>query len=148
MLNNNTSIPALLAALLILGTAIVGAQGQQAPPQPQPAPATQPQPAMMDKCKAMMAEREKMMAELTAADQRLDGLVAKMNAASGQEKTDATAAVVTEMVAQRKSMRERMMNMQQRMMAHMGEHMQAGKESMATCPIMKGMMNDMGGMKH
>jgi len=31
----------------------------------------------------MMADHEKMMTEMKAADQRLDDLVAKMNAASG-----------------------------------------------------------------
>jgi len=30
-----------------------------------------------------------------------------------------------------------MMKMQQDMMSHMMEHMQAGKKSMANCPIMK-----------
>ena len=52
-------------------------------------------------------------------------LAAKMTAASGQAKVDATAAVVSEIVAQRKAMRE------------------GGPQSMATCPMMK-----MGGMKH
>jgi hypothetical protein len=84
-----------------------------------------------------------MMAEVKAADQRLDGLVAKMTGATGQDKVDATAAVVSEIVAQRKTMHEGMMKMQQGMMSHMLAHMQAGKDSMAMCPMMK-----MGGMKH
>ena len=92
----------------------------------------------------MMADHDKMMAEMKTADQRLDDLVAKMNAASGMEKADATAAVVSEMVTQRKAMRDGMMKMQQEMMGHMMEHMQAGKDSMAMCPMMK----QMGGMKH
>jgi hypothetical protein len=37
-----------------------------------------------------------------------------------------------------------MMKMQQDMMGHMMEHMQAGKDSMASCPMMK----KMGDMKH
>jgi hypothetical protein len=98
---------------------------------------------MSAKCKAMMAEHEKMMADMKAADQRLDELVVKMTAASGQAKVDATAAVVTEMVTQRKTMREGMMRMHQGMVGHMMEHMQAGAQSMAMCPMMK-----MGGMKH
>ena len=36
-----------------------------------------------------------------------------------------------------------MMKMQEGMMSHMMEHMQAGKESMASCPMMK----PMGSMK-
>ena len=99
---------------------------------------------MTARCQAMMADQEKMTAEMKAADQRLDDLVAKMNAAAGTEKADATAAVVNEMVAQRRAMRDGMMKMQHGMMGHMMEHMQAGKDSMAQCPMMK----QMGGMKH
>lgn len=99
---------------------------------------------MAAKCQAMMAEREQMMTGMKAADQRLDDLVAKMNAASGMEKTDAAAAVVNEMVAQRRAMRDGMAKMQHGMMGHTMEHMQAGKDSMAMCPMMK----QMGEMKH
>ena len=99
---------------------------------------------MAAKCKAMMADQEKMMTEMKGADQRLDDLVGKMNAASGSEKADAIAAVVNELVNQRRTMRDGMMKMQHGMMAHMMDHMQAGKDSMAMCPMMK----QMGGMKH
>ena len=99
---------------------------------------------MAARCQAMMAGQEKMMAETKAADARLDALVVKMNAASGMEKADATAAVVNEMVIQRRTMRDGMMKMQHGMMGHMMEHMQAGKDSMAVCPMMK----QMGGVKH
>jgi hypothetical protein len=66
-----------------------------------------------------------------------------MNQASGQAKVDATAATVTEIVAQRKMMRDRMTHMHHQMMGHMGDHMQAGAQSIAMCPMMK-----MGGMQH
>jgi hypothetical protein len=92
---------------------------------------------MAAKCQAMMADHEKMMTQMKAADQRLDDLVGKMNAASGMQKADATAAVVNEMVIQRRTMKDGMMKDQQQMMAHMMEHMQAGKDSMAMCPMMK-----------
>ena len=98
-----------------------------------------PTPAMEAKCQAMMAEHEKMMADMKAADHRLDDLVATMNAASGTEKMAATATAVTEKVTQDRTMRDGMMKMQQDMMGHMMEHMQAGKESMASCPMMKQM---------
>ncbi|HET9867167.1 MAG TPA: hypothetical protein VFQ06_07745 [Nitrospira sp.] len=103
-----------------------------------------PSSGMEAKCQAMMAEKEKMMADMKAADQRLDALVATMNAASGMDKTAATAAVVSEMVTQRRTMRDGMMKMQEDMMGHMMEHMQAGTASMASCPMMK----QMGGVKH
>ena len=99
---------------------------------------------MAARCQAMMAGQEKMMAETKAADARLDDLVVKMNAASGMEKASATAAVVSELVLQRRTMRDGMMKMQHGMMGHMMEHAQAGKDSMAMCPMMK----QMGGVKH
>jgi hypothetical protein len=108
-----------------------------------PAAKAKPADAMDAKCQAMMAEKDKMMADMKAADQRLDGLVATMNTASGPEKPAATAAVVTEMVTQDRAMRDGMMKMHEDMMGHMMEHMQAGKDSMAGCPMMK----QMGSMK-
>jgi hypothetical protein len=99
---------------------------------------------MAAKCQAMMADHEKMMAEMKDADQRLDELVGKMNAASGMEKANTKAAVVNEMVTQRRTMKDGMMKDQYGMMDHMMEHLQADKDSMAMCPMMK----QMGGMKH
>lgn len=130
-----------LGSMLVLALG-ANAQTQEPQPQSQQTPA-KPPADMSAKCKAMMAEHEKTMAEMKAADQRLDGLVTKMNAASGQGKVDAIAATVTEIVAQRRTMRDRMTGMHEGMMSHMMEHMQAGPQSMAMCPMMK-----MGGMKH
>ena len=96
------------------------------------------------KCQAMMAEHERMMTDMKAADQRLDDLAAKMNAASGTEKAAAVASVVTEMLAQRRTMRDAMMKGQHGMMGHMMEHTQVGKGSTAMCPMMK----HTGDMKH
>ena len=104
-----------------------------------PAAAVKPAPEMAAKCQAMMAEHEKMMADMKAADQRLDALVTTMNTTSGAEKTAATATVVTEIVTQDRTRRDGMMKMQHDMMSHMMEHMQAGKASMASCPMMKQM---------
>lgn len=131
----------LLGSLLVLGFA-AHAQTPQPEHQHQQTPAN-PSADMAAKCKAMMAEHEKMMAEMKAADQKLDELVSRMNSASGQAKVDATAAAVSEFVAQRKTMRDRMMQMHPGMMSHMMEHMQAGPQSTAMCPMMK-----MGAMKH
>ena len=129
----------ILGSLLVLGFA-AHAQTPQMEHQQTP---TKPSADLAAKCEAMMAEHEKILAEMKAADQRLDELVSTMNSASGQAKVDATAAAVTEIVAQRKTMRDRMMQMRQGMMSHMMEHMQAGPQSMAMCPMMK-----MGAMKH
>jgi len=142
-----TPIAAGWAAVMILTMPALAGQMPQSPKTGATAkakPQTGAASDMAAKCQAMMAEAEKLRTEIKAADERLDGLVAKMNAASGTEKADATAAVVNEMVTQRRALRDGMMKMQHGMMGHMMEHMQAGKESMAACPMMK----HMGGMKH
>lgn len=83
-------------------------------------------------------QRQDMQKMMKEADARLDQLVTKMNSASGNAKVDATAAVVQELVTQRRQMRERMASMQQNMMAHMGEHMaHGGGTQMAQCPMMQ-----------
>ena len=136
---------AMVAGCAVVLMSAVPGLAAQTPPEHQRAATDQVKPAsgMEAKCQAMMAEREQMMTAMKAADQRLDDLVAKMNTAAGMEKMAATADVVTEMVSQRRTMREGMMKMQEGMMSHMMEHMQAGTGSMAMCPMMK----QTGGMK-
>ena len=129
---------------VVVMSAVPGLAAQTHEPQHAAADKAKPALGMAAKDHAMMAEREKMMAAMKAADQRLDSLVATMNTASGLAQTAATASVVTEMVTQSRSMREGMMKMQQGMMGHMMEHMKEGKDSMAMCPMMK----PMGDMKH
>ena len=120
--------------------------------QNQPKAGTQPNAAqsgmmtgkMADQCKQMMAMHNRMMADRKAMDEALDRKVAAMNSATGSAKVDAMAAVINEMVAQRKQMMSKMSGMQEQMMAHMAEHMaQSGnaamRQSMAQCPMMKGM---------
>jgi hypothetical protein len=141
----------VIGCAVVVMSAVPSLAGSMPQGTPQAVPAkAKPQSGMagmagMDaKCQAMMADHEKMMTEMKDADARLDSLVVKMNAAAGLEKANATAAVVNEMVTQRRTMRDGMMKMQNGMMTHMMEHMQAGKDSMAMCPMMK----PMGGMKH
>jgi len=136
---------AMVAGCAVVLMSAVPGLAAQTPQEHQHAATDQVKPAsgMEAKCQAMMAEREKMMTAMKAADQRLDDLVAKMNTAAGMEKMAATANVVTEMVTQRRTMRDGIMKMQEGMMSHMMEHMQAGTGSMAMCPMMK----QTGGMK-
>ena len=131
-----TGMTRLMAGSVLVLALAVGAQGQEPQHQHPQAPAQAPAD-MAAKCKAMMADHQKMMADMKAADQKLDGLVTAMNAASGPAKVDAVAAAVTEIVAQRKAMHGGMMGMHQKMAGHMMEHMQAGPNSMAMCPMMK-----------
>jgi hypothetical protein len=93
----------------------------------------------MQRCQAMMEQKEKMMADIKAQDAELTAQVAKMNGAPENRKLDLMAAVVTHLVEQRTAMNVRMEKMQEGMMNHMMQHMQMGKESMSQCPMMKGM---------
>ena len=75
----------------------------------------------------MQANMKAMQADMKAMDDELDALVVKMNQASGSEKTDAMAAVITKMAQQRKMTNQKMAAMQESMM--------------------HGIMGNMGGMK-
>ena len=90
-------------------------------------------------CQEMMAKKEKMMADMKAQDAELTEHVAKMNRATGAEKTTIMAAVVTHMVELRISTDAQKAKMEAAMMAHMMEHMSMGAASMSGCPMMKGM---------
>jgi len=125
--------------VVAVGLMTVSTLGAQTPPMPQHQMTDQmkmPSADMAAKCKAMMAEHDKMTADIKAADQKLDGLVTKMNNAPVSTRAEATATVVTEIVAQRQAMHAGMMKMHQGMMTHMMEHMAEGKDSMAMCPMM------------
>jgi hypothetical protein len=51
---------------------------------------------------------QSMMASMQAADKKLDDLVAQLNAARGDDRLDKVIAVVKELVAERKTMRDMM----------------------------------------
>lgn len=98
--------------------------------------------SMMPDCAAMMQQREAMQKHMAEMDAKLKTMVGDMNKAKGSVKVDKTAAVVTELVAQRAMMQKQMMEMHPKMMDHMREHMQSGMmkgmgEAMAGCPMMK-----------
>jgi hypothetical protein len=106
-----TTIAALLT--LAVGSTPLGLEAAQATPQnPAQQAAPQPQSGMAE----MTKMHEQMMAEMKAGDAKLDALVNEMNAASGDAKVNATAAVVTELVRQQKSMHAHMGQMHQQMM--------------------------------
>jgi len=63
----------------------------------------------------MTKMHDAMMAEMKAADARLDALVNDMNKATGEDRIAALTAVVNEMVRQHKGMHARMGEMQQMM---------------------------------
>ncbi len=96
-----------------------------------------PTEAQSDQMKQM---HEKMMAEMQAMDQKLDGLIAQMNAAQGQAKVDAIAAVINEMNNDRKQVMQQMTSM----MAHRGMMAGAGNHPGMTMGTSGAMMTGMG----
>jgi hypothetical protein len=82
---------------------------------------------------AMMAQHRAWMGEEKALDAKLDKLVQAMDEAHGTQKVDAVAAVVRELVTQRKALGQHMLAMQPMMMQH---------AQMGTMPHM-GMMEGM-----
>ncbi len=68
----------------------------------------------------MMKMHEQMMAQMKEGDVKLDALVKEMNAASGDAKVNAVAAVVAELVRQHKAMHEHMGHMHQHMTSERG----------------------------
>ena len=72
----------------------------------------QTQPNMQD----MTKMHEQMMAEMKAGDAKLDALAKEMNAATGEARVNAVAAVVDELVRQHRAMHGHMGQMHQHMM--------------------------------
>jgi ABC-type microcin C transport system permease subunit YejB len=109
-------IPILLAVYAISSSVVKMSAGPQ---QNQPSTSSaqhehdQPSPAGMAD---MMKMHEQMMAEMKAADAKLDQLLSRMNAATGNAKTSALADVVNELARQQKTMHERMGTMHDHMM--------------------------------
>jgi Skp family chaperone for outer membrane proteins len=151
-------VPGIFAAAAFVVAVSVGAQ---TPSSPSPSTATKSPQAgpmtghhkdsaatarhetdMKTECQAMMAKKQEMQDKLQAMDATLDKLVAEMNAAKGSKEVDALekpmAAVLNELVVQRKALRSTMMEMQPAMMAHMIHHMHMhGTKGAMECPMMK-----------
>jgi hypothetical protein len=97
---------------------------------------------MKAECEAMMAKKQELQDKIQGMDADMDKLVAQMNAAQGSKDVDALekpmAAVINELVAQRKAFRSLMMDMQPAMMDHMMHHMNSqGTKGAMECPMMK-----------
>lgn len=151
-------VPGILAAAALFLCVGAGAQTTSTSPPPPSAPSPEANPmaghhkhhasgakhdaGMKAQCDAMMAKRQEMQGKLDSMDASLDALVAKMNAAQGSKDVDSLekpmAAVLNELVAQRKATRTMMMEMQHEMMGHMMHHMKAhGSKGAMECPMMK-----------
>ena len=104
---------------------------------------------MMQGCQAMMDQKQKMAEKMKAQDAELNRELAEMNSAADDKKMGLMAAVITHMGEERIAMNAQMATMHDKMMQHMMQHTQMGKECMTQCPMMKGMggMKGMSGMK-
>jgi predicted RNase H-like nuclease (RuvC/YqgF family) len=94
------------------------------------------QSGMTKSCQEMMQEHQQMMSEVQQQDKDLQAKVSAMNSASGDKKIQAMADVINTLATQRQERSTRMQQMQADMMTHMAEHMRAGGQSMANCPMM------------
>ena len=94
---------------------------------------------MMAGCGEMMAHKKEMATAQRAQDTVLSTRVVAMNAAPAGQKAELMAAIVTSLVEQRAAQNVQAGKMQEKMMAHMMDHMAMGQDSMKSCPMMKGM---------
>lgn len=108
-----------ILAIAFSGGVVAATAGWPAQQPSPPVAPTTPQAQNMMMGQRMMEMRQQMMAEQQASLARLQQLMDTMNAAKGDAKVEAIAAVVTELVQQHKSAQERMM-MPMMMMPMMG----------------------------
>lgn len=99
---------------------------------------------MMDHCREMKDQKQRMQADIQAQNAELRQQVATMNNAAADQKVPLIAALLSTMVEQRIAMDARGAKMERDMMQHMMQHAEMGKDSVSGCPMMKGMA-DMGG---
>ena len=112
------------AVTVVLAQAPAGGGHHESPGAPAAGPAT------------LAPDQQRMMTMMAADDEKLAGLITAMNAAKGDQKVAAIAAVVNELAAQRTRMQTHM-RMQAGMMDRMMSHM-------ATMHGPDGMMNKKG----
>ncbi|NOZ93862.1 MAG: hypothetical protein GXP47_03845 [Acidobacteria bacterium] len=145
--NHNRHILTALALGLLLGAPLAIAQTSENTPSKgmqqmghemmheQKAQGQKMEGDMPAKCKAMMEKKKEMMAKCKMMDAKLDELAAAMNTATGQQKIDAMAALLNELVQQRKNMHTMMMQMQKGMMSGMMGGM--SKDAKSKCTMMQ-----------
>jgi hypothetical protein len=126
--------PAMVGAFAV--AVVLAAMGGSAAGQDEMAGMDQAGMATSTEEGGMMAMHNAMHAKMEAMDQELDALVVDMNSADPSQKVDAVAAVVAELVGQRKVMHEMTMKMGSHMMEHMRSGMAEGM--MGDCPMMRG----------
>lgn len=137
---------AVLAGAMLCAPNAIAQEGKHSEHHPAGAEAKAQTPAK-EKCQMMADHAAKMKRQMKTMQTKLDGLLEEMNAATGESKTEAMAAVVNEMAAQQSKMRDMRQKMMSRMMSHMSEHMmvgatEEGRAGMMQCPMMQGKKGD------
>jgi len=131
-----------LAALLWLPGAATCAQAGIASAAPAGKPSTTAQSAaqwaMIAQYNAMLDMQKHLQVVVNNYDAQLDKLTAAMNQATGTQKIDDIATLVTKLVAQREQMHERMLAMQSEMLLRMAGEFAPAAQSSATRPMMNG----------
>ena len=99
----------IAAAVLTAALFIVPAFAQSTSPAPHDHEHTATAPAPAQKAGMMGHDHKRMMADMKTADDRLQQLVSKMNAATGEQKTNAIAELLTQLVTEHTNMHHHMM---------------------------------------
>ncbi len=102
---------------------------------------------MQQSCQHMMQQRTMMQQETKAEDAATTNECAQMNAAPEEKKIGLLAIIVTHMNEHQCAMHARSEKIEDQTAQHMMCHMQMGKESMSSCPMMQGMDCKMPGME-
>ena len=122
----------LMLAVLIMPCSLFAQQEQDKTPAPAAQAGTKVESAPAHPMSGdHMKEHDEMMSRMKEMDARLDAKVAAMDAAKGDQKVEAMAAVIKEMVSQRKEMQEHMMKTHEMGKGHMMEHTKPGMEGEA-----------------
>ncbi|AOY56977.1 MULTISPECIES: hypothetical protein [Desulfococcus] len=130
MAKKEMAMKILMSFMLVLAVLMVplglSAQQEKAQPPADPAQVRTPlehKQGMPKMSEMQMKECDEMMSRMKEMDARLDAKVADMDAAEGDQKVAAMAAVIKEMVSQRKEMQAHMMKMHDMRKGHMMDHM-------------------------
>ena len=115
-----TMLFVLMLAVLIMPCGLFAQQEQGKTPAPAAQAGTKVESAPAHRMSGgQMKKHDEMMTRMKDMNARLEAKVAAMDAATGDQKVEAMAAVIKEMVSQRKVMQEHMMKMHDMKKGHM-----------------------------
>lgn len=98
-------------------------------------------PSVAGPCQLMIAQKQRLSEMATQQEAALAGAIAKMNEATGEEKSTLMAAVISLLVQQRVDTQTEVALMEQRKLVHLIQHLESGLDSLVACP----MLNDASG---